>query len=383
MNEPPRIMMSTGPVEVSPRVLRALGTQVIHHSRPEFGKMYEKMLKDLQTIWKTRNDMVVLHGEGMIGMESSIACMIDPGQKVVVTSAGVFGSWFKQLIESHEGVPIIVGSDPGRETDLESVKSALDENSDAALVVGVHGETVAGIVNPIEEICRLARKRGILTAIDAVSTVGGQNVSTDEWKADLCIGASQHCLSAPPGLTQISVSAEAWQQMETKKKRPIRNSYLSILDMRESWIKGHFFPYTPSISEVYALAESCTEILEEGLDRVFARHHETAETVRRGIEGMGLKLFAADKRYALDVSTTFLLPPDIQDTQLLDAVMARHKILLAGGFRELKGKILRIGHSGYAATVSNAIASLVALETEIRRLGYECKPGSGVTAVLS
>ncbi len=375
-------MMSTGPVEVSPRVLRALGTRVIHHSRPEFGKIYEKMLSDLQEIWKTKNDMVVLHGEGIIGLESSIACMINPGQKIIVTSAGVFGSWFKQLIESHEGIPIVVESDPSMEPDLESVKTVLDENSDAALVVGIHGETVAGIVNPVNEICRLARKKGILTAVDAIATTGGQEVQTDGWKIDLCIGASQHCLSAPPGLTQISVSAEAWEQME-KKKKPIRNSYLSILDMREAWIKGHYFPYTPSVSGVYALAESCAEILDEGLENVFHRHHDTAETVRRGVEGMGLRLFAADKRYALDVSTTVRLPDGINDTELLDALVARHSVLLAGGFRELKGKIIRIGHSGYAATISNAIASLAALETEFRRLGYKCAPGSAVSAALS
>jgi pyridoxamine--pyruvate transaminase len=375
-------MMSTGPVEVSPRVLKALSTRVIHHSRPEFGKMYESMLSDLQTIWKTKNDLVVLHGEGVIGLESSVACMIDPGQKVIVTSAGVFGSWFKQLIESHDGVPVVVESDPSKEVDLELVKAALDENPDAALAVGVHGETVAGIVNPIGEICRLARKKGMLTAVDAIATTGGQDVRTDEWKVDLCIGASQHCLSAPPGLTQISVSPEAWEQME-EKKRPIRNSYLSVLDMKEAWIKGHYFPYTPLISEVYALAESCSEILEEGLENVFQRHHDTAETVRRGIKGMGLKLFATEERYALDVSTTLRLPDGVEDTELLDALVARHSVLLAGGFRELKGKIIRIGHSGYAATVSNAIAALVALETELRRLGYDCLPGSAVSAAVS
>lgn len=125
------------------------------------------------------------------------------------------------------------------------------------------------------------------------------------------------------------------------------------------------------------------EILEEGLENVFHRHRHTADTVRRGVEGMGLKLFAVDKRYALDVSTTLRLPDGIKDTELLEALVARHSVLLAGGFRELKGKIIRIGHSGYAATVSNAIASLAALETELRRLGYNCPRGSAVSAAVS
>jgi aspartate aminotransferase-like enzyme len=363
-------MMTTGPVEVSPRVLKALSTKVIHHSRPEFLKLYETMLDDLQKIWKTRNDMIVLHGEGIIGSESSIACMINPGEKVIVTSAGVFGSWFKELIEAHQGLPIVVESDPARAADLERIKTVLDEHSDAALVVGVHGETVAGIVNPVDEVCRLARKKGILTAVDAIATVAGQEVRTDDWKVDLCIGASQHCLSAPPGLTPISVSSEAWEQME-KRKRPIRNSYLSTLDMKESWIKGHYFPYTPSVSEVYALSEACKEILDEGLENVFGRHHDTAETVRQGIERLGLRLFAADKTQALDVSTTIRLPEGIDDKELLDALVERHSVLLAGGFRELKGKIIRIGHSGFAATVKNAKASLNALEIELKRLGHK------------
>src|ERR1700730_17736375 len=111
MIEPPRLMMTTGPVEVSPRVLRALGNRMIHHGRPEFIRLYEEMLIDLQRIWKTKNDMVVLHGEGIIGVEASIASMIEPGDKVVVASAGVFGFWFKQLVEAHQGVPVIVGSD--------------------------------------------------------------------------------------------------------------------------------------------------------------------------------------------------------------------------------------------------------------------------------
>jgi aspartate aminotransferase-like enzyme len=73
----------------------------------------------------------------------------------------------------------------------------------------------------------------------------------------------------------------------------------------------------------------------------------------------------------------------MNDTELLDALVARHSVLLAGGFRELKGKIIRVGHSGYAATMSNAMASLAALETELRRLGYRCNPGSAISAALS
>jgi aspartate aminotransferase-like enzyme len=382
VEEPPRLMMTTGPVEVSPRVLRALSTRVIHHSRPEFTKLYGTMLEDLQTIWKTKNDMVILHGEGIIGVEASIASMIEPGQKVIIASAGVFGFWFKQLVESHDGIPVLVGEDSRKETKLENVKEALDDNGDAGLMIAVHCETVSSIVNDVSAICRESKKRGIPTAVDAISSLAGQDFRTDEWTVDLCIGTSQHCLSCPPGLTQVSVSQDAWDRM-SKKKRPLRNSYLSLLDMKETWFKAKYFPYTPLVSDVYALSESCKEILEEGLDNVFKRHHVSAEMARSGIEGMGLELYPLRRGAAADVLTTAILPEGIPDTKLIEAVLANHGILIGGGYRELKGRIFRIGHSGYASTPSNVIATLAAIETEIRKLGYDCGVGKSVEAALS
>ena len=375
--------MTTGPVEVSPRVLKALSTRVIHHSRPEFVKLYGEMLEDLQKIWKTKSDMVVLHGEGIIGVEASIASMIEPGQKVVIASAGVFGFWFKQLVESHQGEAVLVGENSREETKLEKVKESLDANRDAALVIAVHCETVSSIVNDVASICREAKKRGIPTAVDAISSLAGQEFKTDEWDVDLCIGTSQHCLSCPPGLTPVSVSQDAWERM-SKRKPPVRNSYLSFLDMKETWFKGKYFPYTPLVSEVYALAEACKEILEEGLDNVFRRHHISAEMARSGIEGMGLELYPLRREAAAEVLTTALLPEGISDTKLIEAVLQNHNILIGGGYRELKGRIFRIGHSGYAATPSNVIASLAAIETEIRKLGHaKFNAGKSVKAAIS
>jgi len=356
--------------------------KVIHHSRPEFTKLYSEMLEDLQRIWKTGNDMVVLHGEGIIGVEASIASMIEPGQKVIIASAGVFGFWFKQLVESHEGIPVLVGEDSRKETRLENVKEALDANRDAALLIAVHCETVSSIVNDVSAICRESKKRGIPTAVDAISSLAGQDFRTDEWSVDLCIGTSQHCLSCPPGLTQVSVSQDAWDRI-SKKKRPLRNSYLSLLDMKETWFKGKYFPYTPLVSDVYALSEACKAILEEGLDNVFKRHHVSAEMARSGVEGMGLELYPLRRDSAADVLTTAILPEGISDSKLIEAVLANHGILIGGGYRELKGRIFRIGHSGYAATPSNVVATLVAIETEIRKLGHKCDIGKSVEAALS
>src|SRR5579872_1289977 len=248
IEDPPRIMMMTGPVEVSPRVLRAMSTRVTHHSRPEFLSLYEEMLRNLQTIRKTKKDMVVLHGEGIVGVEASIASLVEPGSKVIISTPGVFGNWFAQLVETHQGVPILVEGDLRESTKVEAGTAVVEQNTDAALLIAVHVETVCSVTNKIAEICRLAKDRGIPTAVDAIASTAGQDVRTDEWNVDLCIGTGQHCLSCPPGLTPVSVSPFAWKKME-KKKRPLRNSYLSFLDMKDTWIKAKYFPYTPLVTE--------------------------------------------------------------------------------------------------------------------------------------
>jgi pyridoxamine--pyruvate transaminase len=380
IEDPPRIMMMTGPVEVSPRVLRAMSTRVTYHTRPDFISLYEEMLQNLQTIWKTKNDMVVLHGEGIVGVEASIASMIEPGEKVIISTPGVFGNWFAKLVETHQGVPVLVEGDLRKSTKVDAVKEAIERNSEASLLIAVHVETVCSVTNHIREICALAKEKGIPTAVDAIASIAGQDVRTDEWNIDLNIGTGQHCLSCPPGLTPVSVSKFAWERME-KKKRPLRNSYLSFLDMKDTWMKAKFFPYTPMITEVYAMSEACKEILEEGLDRVFARHHSAAEAARKGLGGLGLELFVIDNEDAADTVTTFLLPENILDTKLLNALVTNHGVLLGGGYRELKGRIMRLGHSGYAATVPNVVASVVALGTELRSMGFKCNPSDAVAAI--
>ncbi len=375
-------MMTTGPVEISPRVLRALGTGITHQSRPEFIRLYDQLLTDLRAIWKTRNDMVILHGEGIVGVEAAIASFVEPGQKVIIASAGVFGFWFQKLVESHQGIPVIVGANSRTDTRIEDVKKALDENPDAVLLIAVHVETVSGISNRIDLICAEAKKRGIPTAVDAISSIAGQDFRTDEWQVDICIGTGQHCLSSPPGLTPVSVSNFAWNKM-LEKKKPLRDSYLSLLDMKETWTKGKYLPYTPLISEVYAMSESCREILEEGLDAVFRRHHLVGEMARRGIEAMNLELYSMRRESAADTVTTALLPETIQDTQLIESVLSHHGILIGGGYRELKGRIFRIGHSGYSSTPSNVIATLAAIEIELRRLGHQCATGNSVHSAIS
>lgn len=363
---PIKLLMTPGPVECSPRVLEALSRPQIYHYYPGFVSLFEDTLEKLRKVYQTNGDVVILQGEGVLGLEASVANVISRGDKVLVCDSGPFGKWFSLYVENYGGIPELISVPYDEALTVESVKERLDNAQDVKALTVVHCETPTGIINPVAEICREAYKRGILTIVDAVASLGGMDVRPDEWKIDLCICASQKCIGSTPGLTTLSVSDYAWQAI-TRKNPPIRNSYVSLLDWKEAW-KNKRFPYTPFTAELFAFNEALSEILEEGLDTVFARHQRVAEICRRSLRRLGLKLWPKKLEFASDTVTAFRIPDNLDESKIVGHMAERYGILIGGGYGETKGKLLRIGHMGYQANEAFIAATTSALEATLLNL---------------
>lgn len=360
--------MTPGPVEVSPRVLAALSSPQIYHYYPGFIEFFEDTVEKVKRVFQTKHDVILMQGEGVLGLEAAVANVINPGDKVLVCDSGPFGKWFRVYVENYDGVPINASVDPREAMDVELVKKVMDEHKDLKALTIVHCETPCGTLNPVEDICKEAKKRGLITIVDAVSSLGGVNVKPDEWGIDLCISASQKCISSTTGLTLMSVSQDAWQAMKAKKK-PLRNSYLSILDYYETWLKQKRFPFTPFVAEVYALNEALSELLEEGLEQSFKRHRECAELCRRYCREMELTLWPRKDDYASNTVTAVKIPARYSDKAIVEHMAEKYGVLIGGGYGETKGKVLRIGHMGYQATTVNIITAMEALRLTLKDLG--------------
>jgi len=377
-----RYLMTPGPVEVSPRTLRALSSPITHHYSPEFIDFFQETTQKLKKVFQTKKDLIIMQGEAVVGLEAAVANILDPGDRVLVLDNGPYGAWFGIYVENHEGEVVRLKEDYTKAIDPEKVKEKLEKEKNIKAVTLVHMDTPVGITNPVEEICRLAKQFEVLTIVDSVAALGGMQIKPDEWEIDICICGSQKCFSSPPALAPISVSKEAWEAME-KKKKPLRNTYLSMLDYRETWIKNKSFPFTPFVSEVYALNESITEILEEGLENVFARHKKVARAVREAVEAIGLRLWPESKEIASDTVTAIRVPQGINDEKLRRIMAEEYGVLIAGEVPGLKGDIFRIGHMGYSAYLDNALVTIAALEKTLQKLGFPVKIGSGVEKVLN
>lgn len=377
-----RYLMTPGPVEVSPRTLRALSSPITHHYSPEFIDFFQETTQKLKKVFQTKKDLIIVQGEAVVGLEASVANILDPGDRVLVLDNGPYGAWFGIYVENHGGEVVRLKEDYTKAIDPEKVKEKLEKEKNIKAVTLVHMDTPVGITNPVEEICKLAKQFEVLTIVDSVAALGGMEIKPDEWEIDICICGSQKCFSSPPALAPISVSKEAWEAME-KKKKPLRNTYLSMLDYRETWIKNKSFPFTPFVSEVYALNESITEILEEGLENVFARHKKVARAVRDAVEAIGLRLWPESKEIASDTVTAMRVPQGINDEKLRRIMAEEYGVLIAGEVPGLKGDIFRIGHMGYSAYLDNVLVTIAALEKTLQKLGFPVKIGSGVGKVLN
>ena len=355
-----KLLMTPGPVEMSPRVLQALSKPMIHHYYKGFIDFFAQTTDNVKKIFQTENDVLILQGEAALGLEAAVINTINPGDKVLVLNSGPFGKSFGNYVQNAGGKIVELSCAADDAIEPGKLKEILDVEKDIKAMTVVHCETPAGILNPIEELCPIAKRHGVLTIVDVVASLGGVNVKPDDWGVDLCVGSSQKAVSAPPGSTMISISKDGWDAID-RKKNPIKHSYTSLLDYREAWIKERRFPYTPMITQMYGLAEAASELLEEGLENAFRRHKIVADACRHEAEKIGLRLWAKRREIASNTVTALGIPAFTSEAEIVTQMAETFGILIGGGFRETKGKLLRIGHMGYNATLTNINTTMTGL----------------------
>jgi pyridoxamine---pyruvate transaminase len=373
--------LAGGPVQVTERTLRDMSRPVLYHYDPAFLELYQRTTELLQQVFRTRHDVVILQGEAVLGLEAAAASLISPGDRVLNLVSGVFGKWFELFISKYGGETVELAVAYDDAIDPEIVRKKLEQTRGIKFVSVVHSETPSATLNPVAKIGKIAREFGAMTIVDTVSGLGGEVLSPEEWGIDVAVAGPQKCLGGPPGLSLLAVSPEAWRVMEGKKN-PVRGSFLSILDWKDTWLEKKVFPYTPSVSTIYGLESVLTQALEEGIEHMAARHQCVSRACRRGVEAMGLRLWAAREEIAGPVVTGVVVPEGIEDKALRGHLRDRYGVMISGGYGELAGKLFRLGHMGMAAHPTYLSAQLAMLERSLVDLGFPLELGAGVGAAL-
>jgi len=359
------LIMTPGPTEVSEEVRRAMSQKITNPDLdPEFFDFYLDVSAKLQQVIKTKNDVIIMSGEGILGLESACASLIEPGDKVLVLDNGIFGRGFADFADLY-GADVTKWEFPyNQEIDIDELSTKLAENSDFKFATFVHCETPTGILNNAGEIADLLNEYNILSVVDSVSAIGGIPIEVDKWGIDIILGGSQKCLSVPPGLTFMSVSDAAWDAVNNRET-PVRGYYTN-LQLWQNWYEEKYFPYTQAISDIYALNAALDKWLAD--EKVFERHNKIAAAVREAIKKSNLELFA-ENGYS-DTVTAIEIPDSIKYQELNQLMTETYNVMIAASLGEFEDKLIRIGHMGENCYEEKLYRTLKAFDHSLRELGF-------------
>jgi pyridoxamine---pyruvate transaminase len=376
----PDFTLAAGPTAASARTLAALGSPITYHYDPVFLDAFRRTEAKLGRLFKTDNEIILMQGEAVLGLEAAARSLVRPGMPVLNLVSGVFGKgmgyWLKGFgADLHEiEVPYDEAVDP------QAVERFLTEHPEIELLTVVHSETPSGTFNDCSQIGPIARRHGVLTLVDAVSSLAGMVLDTDAWQLDVCIAGPQKCLGGPPGMSLIAISEQAWKAIEANPAAP-RASFLSLLDWREQWHGQGRFPYTPSVSDIHGVEAVCDQVLEEGLEASIARHENAAAACRAGAVEMGLRLWPKSEDITAACVTAVAVPDGLDHEIVRSHVRERYGVMLSGG--QGAGNLMRIGHMGPTANGLNPVVGLMALGQSLVDLGASVQVGAGVEAALA
>jgi serine---pyruvate transaminase len=372
----PEIILAPGPTPIPPEVLLAQGSPLVYHRGPGFGNIMREVTGRLKQLYRSESaDVLLMTSSGTGGLESAIANCFSPGDEVLVPLAGFFAERFKTLAETFGLTVHTVDYEWGERIRSDEVAAALAEHPVKAVLL-TQSETSTGVIQPIEQLAKVANDAGAMVMVDVVSSLGAVPFEFDAWGVDVAIGGSQKALSASPGIAFVAISERAW---ETSRNATNPRFYFDWATYKRfADLPDPENPWTPAISVMQGLQAALELYFQDGVEAAMRRHRMLSRAVKEGAKALGLDLFGEglDDNWTV---TAIRAPESADADAICDTIRADHGCVLAPGQGPLKGKVFRIGHFGYFSQL-DIIRGLAALEMTLESLGHPVKRGAAVAA---
>jgi len=364
-------LFTPGPTMVPGDVALAGAKDMIHHRTDQFKAIYAKCATQLQTLFETKQRVLVLLSSGTGAMEAAVDATVAPGEKMITFNGGKFGERWGKIgaklgCEVHE---VKYGWD--EYATPEMLEKAIADCPDAVAVFTQLNETASGIGNPIKELAEVCHKHGKLIVVDGISGLTAMKCPMDEWGLDIVLTGSQKGLMLPPGLAFIALSEKLQQKMAGHPARIWYNDLRAQLkaDGKDT------HAWTSGVSLYQQLSVALDMMLEEGVDNIIHRCHIQGEAIRAMAKAHGLGLL--NGAHPGDVLTSILMPENVAASQLAKYCRGNWGIYFAAGQDEYKDKIIRIGHLGYQDHFETIMA-VAAFEMAMKHFGADIELGKGV-----
>jgi aspartate aminotransferase-like enzyme len=362
--------MLPGPTNVPERVLRSMITPMINHRSDDFVELYEDAVEKTKKVFQTDGEAVCLSASGTGAVEASVINLIKKGDKVIIPVNGEFSSRLSQMLEWAGANVVKLETTPGQNATFEDVKTAFDNNKDVKAFYCVWNETSTGtMIKYLDRIKDLTSRNDSYYVVDGVSIVGGEELYVDKWGIDVCMTGAQKAFAAPPGISPIVVNKRAKKYM---MENPPNTMYFNLSRYFKYYEEAKHTPFTPALPLLYAYREALSMILEEGLDARIRRHRICSQALYSGLSAIGLTPFAKeDARSTVVVALNYL--EGLEDKKFRNTLAEKFRVLVAGGFGNLKGKVFRVGCMG-EVNKYHVMRTISAVSSTLDMMGYKTNP---------
>jgi alanine-glyoxylate transaminase/serine-glyoxylate transaminase/serine-pyruvate transaminase len=340
-----------GPSDVPLSARDALSLPTIGHLDPDFLRVMDQTQEMLRKVFQTKNRMTIpVSGTGSSGMETLVANLVEPGDKVAVVKNGVFGGRIADEISRFGGQVVEIDLDWGTTVELDQVQQALSGGDCRALFL-VHAETSTGALQPqMKEIGRIVHEHDALFLVDVVTSLGGTEVKVDEWGIDAAYSGTQKCLSVPPGLSPITLGERAMAKLR-ERPTPVQSWYFDLRMIEQYWSEGaaRKYHHTAPVNMIYSLHEGLRLVLEEGLPKVFERHRKNSAALQSGLEALRFRYIVEQPEKRLPMLHAVFLPEGLDEGSLRKELRKECDLEIGGGLGKFAGKAWRIGLMGHSS----------------------------------
>jgi alanine-glyoxylate transaminase/serine-glyoxylate transaminase/serine-pyruvate transaminase len=366
---------------MDPRVYRALATPLVGHMDPWFKGCMDDTQTLLRQIFQTENRITMpLSASGSGGIEAAVLNTLEAGDEAIICVNGVFSDRMA-VIASHTPAKITKVEAPyGKPVDPEDVRRA-GKGKKIKIIGLAHGETSSGVLTQINPFRKVADELGALLIVDAVASLAGVPLHADRQRIDICFSGTQKAISAPPGMSPITVSPRAEEVFRNRKSK-VQSWYFDLSTAMNYWGKDRLYHHTPPISLIYALREAMRLVVEEGLEARWERHRVNQLALIAGVEAMGLELLAKNPADRLATVTAIMIPDGIDDVKVRNQLLDEFNIEIAGGLGPLKAKIWRVGLMGHCSQKPYVLLFLAAMEKVLLDQGFRVPSGAGVGSAV-
>jgi len=381
LNPPTRLMMTPGPCSIDPRVYRALAMPIVGHLDPWFRGCMEETQVLMRRLFQTENRITFpLSASGSGGIEASVFNSLEPGDEAICCVNGMFSERSYVIAQHTQTTAHLVEAPLGKPVDPEHVRK-IAKGRKIKMISLAQGETSTGVVTDIDPFRKVADECGALLVVDTVASLGAVPLHVDKQRIDICFSGSQKAISAPPGMSPITVSARA-EEVFRGRKTKVQSWYFDLTTAMNYWGKDRLYHHTPPISLIYALHEAMRIVLEDGLETRWERHRVNQLALVAGVEAMGLEMFVENPQDRLVTVTAVKIPAGVDDVKFRNQLLDEFNIEIAGGIGATKGQIWRLGTMGYCSQKPFILQLLAAMDKALLDQGHRHSPGAGVAGAI-